>query len=64
MQGMFYHMRGDGLHAYLMLCILMLDPPKYLLHLDEGIRHDFLSLLELITSAPIVLLFNFLPTAT
>ena len=35
-------MRGDGLHAYLMLCILILDSLKYLLHLDEGIRHDFL----------------------
>ena len=57
-------MRGDGLHAYLMLCILMLDPPKYVLHLDEGIRHDFLSLPELITPTPMVLLFNFLPTTT
>ena len=57
-------MRGDGLHAYLMLCILMLDLPKYVLHLDEGIRHEFLSLLELVNSAPIVLLFNFLPTTT
>ena len=57
-------MRGDGLHAYLMLCILILDPPKYLLHLDEGIRHDFLSLPELITPAPIDPLFNFLPTTT